>query len=284
MTEQSLRQKAVEAARGWLGSVPGSAGHADILAAYNGHRPLARGYAIRPGDAYCAATVSAAWIRAGIAAAAPLEVSVPKMTALAQKARIWVEDDAFTPKPGDAVVYDWEDDGRGDNAGYPDHVGLVEAVGGGVITVIEGNMGAGHLVSRRRLGVNGRYIRGFICPDYASLASEDDPSLPPGGKVAAEQPDEEKSILELASEVIAGRWGNGAERRRRLTAAGHDYAAVQAEVNRRLSSTTIYTVKRGDTLSAIARRHGTTVARLAADNAIANPDRIYAGQKLTIRK
>jgi hypothetical protein len=42
------------------------------------------------------------------------------------------------------------------------------------------------------------------------------------------------SISLLASQVIAGQWGNGAERERRITAAGYDYQAVRAEVNRRL--------------------------------------------------
>lgn len=40
-----------------------------------------------------------------------------------------------------------------------------------------------------------------------------------------------KSVDELAREVIKGNWGNGAERKQRLTAAGYDYAAVQAKVN-----------------------------------------------------
>ena len=40
-----------------------------------------------------------------------------------------------------------------------------------------------------------------------------------------------KTVDELASEVIRGLWGNGAERKRRLTAAGYDYSAVQARVN-----------------------------------------------------
>jgi len=40
-----------------------------------------------------------------------------------------------------------------------------------------------------------------------------------------------KSIDELAREVIKGQWGNGAERKRRLTEAGYDYNAVQARVN-----------------------------------------------------
>ena len=35
----------------------------------------------------------------------------------------------------------------------------------------------------------------------------------------------------LAKEVINGKWGNGQERKDRLTAAGYDYAAVQAKVN-----------------------------------------------------
>lgn len=40
-----------------------------------------------------------------------------------------------------------------------------------------------------------------------------------------------KSIDELAREVIAGKWGNGAERKNRLTAAGYDYSVVQNRVN-----------------------------------------------------
>ena len=43
-----------------------------------------------------------------------------------------------------------------------------------------------------------------------------------------------KTVAELAKEVIQGKWGNGEERKNRLTAAGYDYKAVQAEVNRLL--------------------------------------------------
>ena len=46
--------------------------------------------------------------------------------------------------------------------------------------------------------------------------------------------------------------------------------------------TTNYTVVRGDTLSAIARRFGTTVSVLAEINSIRNPDKIYVGQVLII--
>lgn len=44
-----------------------------------------------------------------------------------------------------------------------------------------------------------------------------------------------KSVAELAKEVIAGKWGNGVDRKQRLTAAGYDYNAVQKEVNKLLS-------------------------------------------------
>jgi len=40
-----------------------------------------------------------------------------------------------------------------------------------------------------------------------------------------------KTIDQLAREVIQGKWGNGAERKQKLTAAGYDYNAVQARVN-----------------------------------------------------
>ena len=41
-----------------------------------------------------------------------------------------------------------------------------------------------------------------------------------------------KSNEEIAKEVLAGKWGNGAERKRRLTQAGYNYTDIQAIVNR----------------------------------------------------
>jgi hypothetical protein len=40
-----------------------------------------------------------------------------------------------------------------------------------------------------------------------------------------------KTVDELAREVLDGKWGNAAARKKALTAAGYDYAAVQARVN-----------------------------------------------------
>jgi hypothetical protein len=76
----------------------------------------------------------------------------------------WEERDNYTPRAGDIIFYDWEDSGKGDNAGSPNHVGIVESVSNGWITVIEGNKG--EAVARRRIAVDGRYIRGYGVPKY----------------------------------------------------------------------------------------------------------------------
>ena len=46
-----------------------------------------------------------------------------------------------------------------------------------------------------------------------------------------------KSTEEIAKEVIAGKWGNGDERKQKLTEAGYDYSAVQAKVNELCNTT-----------------------------------------------
>lgn len=115
------------------------------------------------------------------------------------------------------------------------------------------------------------------------IAYEDYPAIIRG---TATEPKAEKSVADLAAEVLAGMWGNGAERRERLTAAGYDYAAVQAEVNRRVAAPRVHIVRQGDTLSALARRYGTTVAEIVAKNRGRYPhiraDYICIGWKLTV--
>jgi hypothetical protein len=56
-----------------------------------------------------------------------------------------------------------------------------------------------------------------------------------GGGGAAPPPPARKTNAQLADEVLAGHWGNGDERERRLNAAGYHYPAVQAVVNQRLA-------------------------------------------------
>ena len=94
-----------------------------------------------------------------------------------------------------------------------------------------------------------------------------------------------KSIEELANEVINGKWGNGEDRKNRLTSAGYNYQEVQNRVNQILGADNkvYYTVRSGDTLSALAKKYGTTVSQLVAWNNIKNPNLIYVGQKLRVK-
>ena len=97
-----------------------------------------------------------------------------------------------------------------------------------------------------------------------------------------------KSNEEIANEVINGAWGNGEDRKKRLTDAGYNYTVVQAIVNKKMAArkkpaSVYYTVKRGDTLSAIASKYGTTYQQLAKINGIADPNRIYPGQKIRVK-
>ncbi len=54
----------------------------------------------------------------------------------------------------------------------PNHVGIVGEVDGNALIIYEGNKG--EAVSTRALMVNGRYIRGYCLPDYASKAEEEE--------------------------------------------------------------------------------------------------------------
>jgi LysM repeat protein len=96
-----------------------------------------------------------------------------------------------------------------------------------------------------------------------------------------------KSNEEIAHEVIAGKWGSGDDRKNRLEHAGYDYNAVQKRVNELCGAkkpTTVYhTVKSGETLSGIASKYGTTYQKLAKMNGIANPNKIYTGQRLRVK-
>ncbi len=96
-----------------------------------------------------------------------------------------------------------------------------------------------------------------------------------------------KSNEVIADEVIAGEWGNGEERKKKLEAAGYNYNDIQNLVNAKVgkpeSKPVYYTVKSGDNLTKIANKYGTTVKQLAAWNNIKNVNRIYVGQTLRVK-
>ena len=106
----------------------------------------------------------------------------------------------------------------------------------------------------------------------------------------APAPEDPYDISKLTNEQIAdiilgdyNSYGDDDDRRRAL---GDRYQAVQDIINERLygkPSAEYYTVKKGDNLTKIAKKYGTTVNQLVAWNNIANPNLIYPGQKLRVK-
>lgn len=127
-----------------------------------------------------------------------------------------------SPQTGDIILFY--------RAGTYTHTGIVERVTASTITTIEGNTsGASGIIAngggvcrktyqKNGLSSNTKYFR----PDYNLVATSGD-ILTDGTSG--------KTIEQLAREVITGAWGNGDDRKRRLTAAGYDYNAVQNKVN-----------------------------------------------------
>ena len=220
------RTKVIKQARAWLGCKEANGTHRQIIDVYNTQNPRPRGYKVQYTDAWCATFVSAVAVKLGYTAIIPTECSCNYMIKGFKNIGCWVENDAYVPKPGDVIFYDWQDNGAGDNVGSSDHVGIVESCDGATIVVIEGNNG--NAVARRTLRVNGRYIRGFGVPKYNTQSTGTNTNTGNAGHVT-------KSVDEVAREVINGLWSTGEERKTRLANAGYDYNAVQSRVNAILS-------------------------------------------------
>ena len=170
MTENQLRSNVVSIMKGWLGWSEANGKHKKIVDIYNNHKPLARGYKVQYTDEWCATAVSAAFIKAGLTDIGFTECSCNRMIDLYKAKGRWEERDSYVPKIGDILMYDWQDNGIGDNVGSADHVGLVAAINGTRLTIVEGNKNES--VSYRSINANGKYIRGYCLPDYASKASK----------------------------------------------------------------------------------------------------------------
>lgn len=154
----------IKQAQAWIGYKESDGSHKKIIDTYNSHKPLARGYKVKYTDEWCSTFVSAVSIKLGYTDIIPTECGCGKHIELFKKMNSWVENENRTPNPGDIIFYDWDDKGSGDNKGGSDHVGIVEKVSNGTITVIEGNKH--EAVARRTLKVNARYIRGYGVPKY----------------------------------------------------------------------------------------------------------------------
>lgn len=129
------------------------------------------------------------------------------------------------------------------------HVGMIEKTDATKYYTIEGNKSNG--VRRSSYLKTSSSIYGICHPDWDSVPDPEQETEPtPAEPVAAPTPAEpapvnppaemteepapakpQKSTEELAREVIAGKWGNGTERAKRLKEAGYDYNTVQNRVN-----------------------------------------------------
>lgn len=215
--ESENRKRIVNTAKSYMGTVGGSSAHSDILHFFNTVKP--QGYSAKKNDPWCAEFSSACAIQTfgkkDAISFFPLSASCPRMIVEAKAKGIWVEKDSYVPETGDFILYDWDDkEPKKENKNSPDHVGIVEKVKDGSITVIEGNKH--NKVARRTLEVNGKYIRGFVTPHYDRIKT----------KVY------KKTDEEIVKEVLSGEWGNGAVRKNALNASGYDYTNIQKEVTR----------------------------------------------------
>ena len=201
--------------RSWIGFSEANGKFKQIIDLYNSHKPLARGYAVQYYDEWCDTAVSAAAIKAGMVDLIGTECGCEAHIQIFKKKGIWIEDGTITPKPGYIILYNW-DKGSQPNDGGADHIGVVEKVSGSQITIIEGNRG--EAVARRTIPVGWGYIRGYAAPRYDTEVE----STP------------EKKVYDIdavARDVIAGKYGNGDERKAALAAKGYNYAVIQSRVN-----------------------------------------------------
>ena len=225
--------KIIKLAQSWVGKNEKDGSHKEIIDIYNSHKPLARSYKVKYTDEWCSTTISALAVKLGATDIIPTECSCEKQIELFKKLGCFVENESVTPESGWIIYYDWNDNGTGDNKGWSDHVGIVENVSNGTITVIEGNMS--EAVGRRTIKVNAKYIRGYAVPKYTK-----------------EEVKATESIETVAKEVISGKYGDGKARKTALEKLGYDYDKVQAKVNellaKKTTTATKKTVKVGSTV------------------------------------
>ena len=202
MTENELRQKVVAIAKKYLGCNERDGSHKKFIDTYNDFKPLPRNHKMTYSAAWCATFVSAIAIETGLTDIIPVECGCGYMIELYKKLGRWREDENYTPKAGDIIFYDWQDGAdyaETDDRGAPEHVGIVTAAAGGVISVIEGNKN--DAVAFRTVTVNGRYIRGYGLPNYASKATA--PAPKPIIKCPYSEP---KALIKYGSTGSGVKW------------------------------------------------------------------------------
>lgn len=179
----STADKVIDIAFGYLGCGQNSQKMRELIDVFNSVKP--HGEVGHYSDPWCAEAWTAWQIMAGnTQAEVPMSYNVGTLINDAKALGIWVENDAAVPAKGWGIIYDWDDNGRGDDTTGADHVGLVYAVDSNWIYVIEGNKGKEAVCGKRAIQINGRFIRGFIAPKYAGTNPTPAPTPAPKPKAA----------------------------------------------------------------------------------------------------
>ena len=165
------RQAVVDLILSWKGKKESDGSFKPIIDIYNSYNgKLPRGTKMQYDWAWCACTWSAIAIKLGYTDIMPIEISCGYLIEAAKKMNCWQENDSYIAQPGDGVLYDWNDSGKCDNTGWPDHIGIIVETNekSGYFMVVEGNYD--NAVKQRKLLINDKYIRGFITPKYDEVS------------------------------------------------------------------------------------------------------------------
>lgn len=166
------RAEYVAQMRRYLGAVQGDINHKHIVDTYNSHKPLARGYAVKYTDPWCATTTSAAAIECGYTDIIPTECSCTRQIELLKAKGEWTGNDNYVPRPGDLIFYNWDAQTEAQDVdGLAHHTGAVESCVDNKITVIEGNKDG--KCARRVIPVGWKYIHSFGLPKYDEDGTEE---------------------------------------------------------------------------------------------------------------
>ena len=157
--------RVLKAASSLIGVETGSPEHLKLVRDYNSVHPLPVGYPVKNTDDWCDVFVTTVFQREGLSHLIGRECGVERHIQIFKHLGIWNENGAYTPKSGDIITFNWDQDSQPNN-GFADHIGIVEYVENGLIHTIEGNSGDVGTVKRNVYRIGHGNIRGFATPRY----------------------------------------------------------------------------------------------------------------------
>ena len=157
--------RVLKAASSLIGVETGSPEHLKLVRDYNSVHPLPVGYPVKNTDDWCDVFVTTVFQREGLSHLIGRECGVERHIQIFKHLGIWNENGASTPKSGDIITFNWDQDSQPNN-GFADHIGIVEYVENGLIHTIEGNSGYVGTVKRNVYRIGHGNIRGFATPRY----------------------------------------------------------------------------------------------------------------------